>query len=288
MRRLIDIVLATIVTSAVQHRENTQAMRNPGLGTSTLLWVDLKHDKTDQSLLASMAQHCAVKIFEEHTGLLAHIEALCPNLVCFDFDTPDSGSLHALQRVKQTYPSIPVLMITKHHSEALAIWALRARVWDYLIKPVSATEICQRITALAAVQNRNTARTVVLPGKESAESAALYNHFPTQRSVHRAIDYFGNHYQEKISVSLLAKHCEMSPRQFTRSFKQQLGFTVREYLASYRMDQASTLLKQSSMCVGEVAFACGFHDHAYFSRMFRKYIGSTPSDYRLKTLSINN
>lgn len=50
-----------------------------------------------------------------------------------------------MQRVKSEHPGLPMLMLTEYHSEAVAIWALRARVWDYIVKPVSVEEFSSRI-----------------------------------------------------------------------------------------------------------------------------------------------
>ena len=64
------------------------------------------------------------------------IAALKPDIICFDYDCPDVAGLNLLRQVKKDFPSVPILMLTEHNSEELAVWALRSRVWDYFVKPI--------------------------------------------------------------------------------------------------------------------------------------------------------
>ena len=54
-----------------------------------------------------------------------------------------------MQAIKQAHPRLPILMLTLEHSESLAVWAFRARVWNYLVKPVSPAELAENLNALA-------------------------------------------------------------------------------------------------------------------------------------------
>ncbi len=63
-----------------------------------------------------------------------------PRVLCFDFNYPDRERLAMMQAVKRTHPSLPLLMLTIEHSEALAVWAFRVPVWNYLAKPVAVSE----------------------------------------------------------------------------------------------------------------------------------------------------
>jgi DNA-binding NarL/FixJ family response regulator len=57
-----------------------------------------------------------------------------PAALCFEFDYPDRERLLAMQSVKRSHPRLPILMLTLGHSESLAVWAFRARVWNYLVQ----------------------------------------------------------------------------------------------------------------------------------------------------------
>lgn len=65
-----------------------------------------------------------------------------------------------------------------------------------------------------------------------------------------------------------------------RLFVQQLGQTPHEYLTALRIDKAKLLLSQGNTTVSDVAYRCGFYDRLYFSKVFRKATGVTPSQWR--------
>lgn len=69
-------------------------------------------------------------------------------MICMHFDCPDLAGLSLLQEIKLKSPSIPITMFTVQHSEELAIWAMRSRVWEYVVLPLSAAEINRYLNAL--------------------------------------------------------------------------------------------------------------------------------------------
>lgn len=80
---------------------------------------------------------------------------------------------------------------------------------------------------------------------------------------------------EKLGVSFdYMRHC----------FKKETGLTPLEYLTSIRIEQAKLHLRQNRFySVGEIAFLCGFSDSYYFSRVFKKQTGVSPTEYRLNS-----
>ncbi|MCY1251201.1 HTH-type transcriptional activator Btr [compost metagenome] len=72
----------------------------------------------------------------------------------------------------------------------------------------------------------------------------------------------------------------MSESNFSRLFKKQTGVSFVEYLTQLRMEKAKELLLRPDEKVYEIALAVGYQDSRYFSQIFRKYTGDTPSEYR--------
>lgn len=87
------------------------------------------------------------------------------------------------------------------------------------------------------------------------------------------------HFNENISVSDAAERTHYSQRHFIRLFTSVYGVTPQKYLLNVRLRHAGALLRDSSLSVTETALRCGFSDSNYFSRIFRKYTGSSPSDF---------
>ncbi len=95
--------------------------------------------------------------------------------------------------------------------------------------------------------------------------------------VKKSITYMKKHCREKISVSDIADCIGYSKYYFCRVFKQATGFTVNEYLNSLKVEQAYTYLKKDGLSISEAAVKCGFSDPSYFTKIFKKYMHTLPS-----------
>ncbi len=80
----------------------------------------------------------------------------------------------------------------------------------------------------------------------------------------------------------VAKAVNMSNSRFSTVFAQQSGRTFTEYLTGLRLNRAKELLRNTEMKSAEIAFDVGYNDAHYFSYLFRKNVGMTPSEYRLR------
>lgn len=72
----------------------------------------------------------------------------------------------------------------------------------------------------------------------------------------------------------------MSRSFFHQQFRQETGTTPGKLIATLRMDKACNLLRITALDINEIGFLCGYPDNGYFTRIFRKETGFTPSAYR--------
>ena len=97
----------------------------------------------------------------------------------------------------------------------------------------------------------------------------------------QAIAFIDTHFQdESISLDKVARQVNISPNYFSAMFSQEIGQTFVEYLTGKRIGEAKRLLRHTDMRASEIATAVGYKDAHYFSFVFRKVTGCTPSDYR--------
>jgi AraC-like DNA-binding protein len=214
----------------------------------------------------------------------ARIKLLSPHVLCFEFGDYDPVGLALLARIKQAYLSLPILMITEEHSEALAIWALRTRVWDYFVKPVAIEELHWAITTLhaAVTETRQPAsRRMVRPRSGERAYTPADDCTRAEAAVQKVRAYVARHLSEKISEAKLADRCAMSYFHLSRTFRRIAGMTLREYILRERIHKAAQLLAGPGASVTTVCFEVGFNDLSHFARMFRRYMGTSPSEYRL-------
>ncbi len=97
--------------------------------------------------------------------------------------------------------------------------------------------------------------------------------------VHDAMQYIANNYQSNLTVKIVADALYVSESYLLHTFKENVKRTFNECLTAYRIMMAKKLLQNSSVRVYEVAEKVGYYDVKYFSQIFRKKVGMTPSDY---------
>ena len=102
--------------------------------------------------------------------------------------------------------------------------------------------------------------------------------------IEQAVRYIHENYRNAISLSDIADDCNVSKVHLSRKFKEKTGVGINEYIVLYRLKRAKELLlTKDKMSICEVAFDCGFNDSNYFSWLFKKKQGVTPSQYRKNT-----
>jgi AraC family transcriptional regulator, arabinose operon regulatory protein len=113
---------------------------------------------------------------------------------------------------------------------------------------------------------------------------SCYSGDKEQRGYHSMLDevigQMHHEYQKDINIALLADGCHISCCWFIREFKRYTGYTPKQYITNLRLQNAKELLNNHSLSISDVANLVGYDNQLYFSRIFRKYIGMSPSEYR--------
>lgn len=171
----------------------------------------------------------------------------CRELEAVRFCPETPGQREILERVRRSYEAAD----REEEGYEFTVRSELSRAWFLLSREVSLTGKSRKVTGS---QN-----------EERIKKMLLFIH---------------SHYEEKISLEMIAASANISGRECLRCFSRNLNTTPFTYLLEYRIRQAANELHNSSHSVTEIAYACGFSDTSYFSRTFRKIMGCTPSEYR--------
>lgn len=104
----------------------------------------------------------------------------------------------------------------------------------------------------------------------------------THHLIKRAVEYIENNYSKDISLDDISKELNLSSYYFSKLFKDEKGENFVEFLTTTRVEKAKELMKDPDMSIKEISSICGYTDPNYFSRIFKKVTGYTPTEYKSK------
>ena len=180
-------------------------MKSEAVKQPHLLWFDLTRNQSTEALMLPFRSACHCLLDTPRAWANKHREPV-PDMICMHFDCPDLAGLSLLQEIKLKSPSIPITMFTVQHSEELAIWAMRSRVWEYVVLPLSAAEINRYLNALEQLCTLRSAagNNKALPiehGPALPDSIRLTTDHQKHNALHNVLQYIDQHYCESIRAT---------------------------------------------------------------------------------------
>ncbi len=139
-------------------------MERPSIERPALAWIDMTIATRHSELDPLFFEYFDIRFVSFSNSLDCNLELHPGEALAIEFDYPDRPGLSFLQRTKQCYPHVPILMFTTQHSEQLAVWAYRNRVMDYVVTPVTQADLIRCRQLLQAVQSadeRQSERTII-------------------------------------------------------------------------------------------------------------------------------
>lgn len=98
--------------------------------------------------------------------------------------------------------------------------------------------------------------------------------------VQKVIQFVSLHYNKPLSLEELSQECHAHPAHISRQFKKETGMTVTDFQQKQRIEEAKLLLKNGDLSIKWIAESTGFDDAGYFTRIFKKIVGMTPTQFQ--------
>ncbi|MBP1753883.1 MAG: two component system response regulator, partial [Firmicutes bacterium] len=102
----------------------------------------------------------------------------------------------------------------------------------------------------------------------------------TSGVIARAKTFIAENFSKDISLDDVSRIVDISPYYFSKLFKEETGENFIEYLTNIRIERAKQLLQNKEVSIKNICVETGYSDPNYFSRIFKKQVGITPSEYR--------
>ena len=203
-----------------------------------------------------------------------------PDLIISDVMMPEMDGYTLCKEIKSNseLADIPFILLTAKAEEEDKVEGLRTGADDYIFKPFSATELMVRAENLIDIRARlrqmysNQIFEVTPSAVEVASADSVFMQ-QVQDLVEQHID------NPNFGTDWLADEIGLSPRQLRRRIKTLTRLSTTGFIRTLRLQRAAQLLGQDAGTVAEIAYAVGFNDPKYFSRLFRQVYGVSPSEY---------
>ena len=262
-------------------------------GTTTIMIVE---DDAEMLQFVSgilSADYRVLQAVDGQDGLEKAGEAQ-PDLIISDVNMPRMNGWQMVEALKSGRETshIPIVLLTANSTQEDRIRGAALGVDDYVVKPFSTKYLRVRVAAIVQKQRQQQQRfmdnytlpqpaevvKVELPSDNSGVERRLVQ--MDTDMMEKLKDFMELHLSESTSVQDMAAHVGMSRTLFYNKIRTITGLTPIDFYRKYHIERAAQMMRVEGMTVAEACYSTGFSDPKYFSKVFKKYIGITPSEYR--------
>lgn len=207
---------------------------------------------------------------EANNGVAAleELEKKRPDILFTDIRMPGYNGLELLEKLKEKGLDMKVIFVTGYADFEYAQTAIRLGAFDYLLKPIDEEKLGEVLERLLESEGE----------QGDSESEVPFT------TVQCIIQEIRERYAEPITLTDLAKKYGISISHLSGLLKEELQLSFSEYVASKRIQKAKELLADERLSIEEIAEQVGYSDYFYFTKVFKKNTGISPSKYRKNLL----
>lgn len=203
------------------------------------------------------------------------IEKYKPDIVVTDVQMPKMDGIQMIEAVVDNCDA-RFIILTAHSDFDYARSALRLGVCDYLLKPFKDSDFEAAIDRAKSYLSHDESMSI----EEAFLERYNLNRNTKNKYIEQAQDYVREHYKNDITIGEVAEYLDLSEGYLSRLFKKYTDYTFVNYLTYYRIHVAMKLLKDCRWKIYEVAEEVGYTDTTYFSTLFKKSVGISPSEFQ--------
>lgn len=188
-----------------------------------------------------------------------------------DIEMPQESGLSLIEWIQGLYPEIINIILTGHADFNYARSAISLGVYRFLLKPISFEEVEKTIKK--AIE------------KVEYEILLSENHYLNSTNQQPAtVDVVKTYLEKNFNKVITRKDIEsivnLNQDYLNREFKEATGYTLMEYVQYYRILMAKKLLRETDDTISEICIKTGYNSPAYFTKIFKKVTGHTPTEFR--------
>ncbi|MCC8128154.1 MAG: response regulator [Clostridiales bacterium] len=236
-----------------------------------------------RTLEENLGDQCVVFEAENGREALEIYEREKIQIAILDIEMPGINGIDAAAAIRAEDKECCIIFLTAFDEFAYAKGAISVRALDYLLKPFDEQELLLVLEeAMRQIDEREWRRKQweKLELDEEREAREDIENARTSKVTEEIYAYIRKNYQKDLSMQDVARVMNYSEAYFSRLFKQNFGKNFTAYLTEYRVNEAKKLLAQPTINVKEVGKAVGYGDSNYFTKVFKRITGQSPTEYR--------
>lgn len=205
-------------------------------------------------------------------------------IAILDISMPGINGLDAAEEIRKKDAECSIIFLTAYDEFDYAKRAIRVHALDYLLKPSTKEEliaVLEEAVYLAGQGKNRRIKPILTDVSEKAERPEEKQEVIKNRILAEQIrEYIETHYMEDICLQDVAVQFRYSDAYFCRFFKQNFDKNFIVYLSELRIEKAKELLADVTVNIKDIGQEVGYRDSSYFTKVFKRIVGVTPSEYR--------
>jgi two-component system response regulator YesN len=199
------------------------------------------------------------------------IDSNSPDMIITDISMPEKNGLEIIEYVRSKEINSCIVLISAYDEFKYAQRAIELGVQAYLLKPVTPQLLMEKIGMFLNQPHLH------IENLTTISDSGIDKNDQLKKSI---TEYIHNNIHEKISLTETAEMFFFSAPYFSQLFTKIFNTNFTDYVTELKIQQASRYLTNSQYKVSYISSMLGFNDYRYFCRIFKKYYGSTPLQYR--------
>ncbi len=243
---------------------------------------DEKHVREGLMLLADWDKFGITTILEAQDGdeAMNLISEHNPEIIFTDMRMPKVDGISLLKWIHSANLSSKTIVVSGHDDFEYMRNAIYYNSFDYILKPIDPELLNEALERAVNEWKKETtslgdAKEIIVASKVEEE----------ETSMKKIGEYLKKNYQYEINLQEIADSFYLSREYISRRFKQEFNETITDYLTRIRMEKAKEMLKNHQLKIYEIAYQVGYQNEKYFSKVFKKFVGCTPNEFRSSTLT---
>jgi two-component system response regulator YesN len=219
------------------------------------------------------SMYSVLGICRNRAETLEMYERALPDIIFSDIRLGKDNGISIMEELRKKGWTGQLVIMSVYGNFAFAKRAIQIDVEDYLLKPIFEEDIKNVLNKLYIKRNGTLEDRIV----NEILSVDINN---LSKHIRKAIEYIAIHYRKQIPLTEIANYACVSETYLSSDFSKQTGYTLISFLNLLRLSVSKELLRTTEDSLETIALSIGFTDVVYYSRLYKRFFGESPGQYR--------